>query len=116
MRKTATSYRVIALGEAVGADGANSGGGPGNQYKTFIRLIGPNHLPEALFPRSGIILRCTANAMRKPLERNGAMRRDLAWVTNTVTLIYGERDAILVDTFLSGQHSKEPVDWVVESG
>src|SRR6266481_9514846 len=41
---------------------------------------------------------------------------DLAWVTNTVTLIYGERDAVLVDTFLSVQHSKELVDWVAESG
>src|SRR3984893_18100477 len=40
----------------------------------------------------------------------------LAWVTNTVTLIYGERDAILVDTFLSEQHSKELLDWVAESG
>jgi len=27
----------------------------------------------------------------------------LAWVTNTVTLIYGERDAVLVDTFLFEQ-------------
>lgn len=41
---------------------------------------------------------------------------DLARVTNTVTLIYGQRDAILVDTFLSVQHSEELVDWVVESG
>jgi glyoxylase-like metal-dependent hydrolase (beta-lactamase superfamily II) len=40
---------------------------------------------------------------------------DLAWVTNTVTLIYGERDAVLVDTFLSMQHSKELLDWVAES-
>jgi glyoxylase-like metal-dependent hydrolase (beta-lactamase superfamily II) len=39
----------------------------------------------------------------------------LAWVTNTVTLIHGERDAVLVDTFLSAQHSKELLDWVVES-
>ena len=31
-------------------------------------------------------------------------KEDLAWVTNTVTLIYGERDAILVDTFLFEQH------------
>ena len=31
-------------------------------------------------------------------------KEDLAWVTNTVTLIYGERDAVLVDTFLSVQH------------
>ena len=43
-------------------------------------------------------------------------KEDLAWVTNTVTLIYGQRDAVLVDTFLSEQHSKELVDWVVESG
>jgi glyoxylase-like metal-dependent hydrolase (beta-lactamase superfamily II) len=43
-------------------------------------------------------------------------KEDLAWVTNTVTLIYGGRDAVLVDTFLSEQHSKELVDWVVASG
>ena len=41
---------------------------------------------------------------------------NLAWVTNTVTLIYGERDAVLVDTFLSVQHSKELTDWVAECG
>jgi glyoxylase-like metal-dependent hydrolase (beta-lactamase superfamily II) len=45
-----------------------------------------------------------------------AGKENLAWVTNTVTLIYGERDAILVDTFLSVQHSKELLDWVAESG
>jgi glyoxylase-like metal-dependent hydrolase (beta-lactamase superfamily II) len=43
-------------------------------------------------------------------------KEDLAWVTNTVTLIFGERDAVLVDTFLSVQHSTELVDWLVESG
>lgn len=43
-------------------------------------------------------------------------KEDLAWVTNTVTLICGERDAVLVDTFLSIQHSKELADWVASSG
>jgi glyoxylase-like metal-dependent hydrolase (beta-lactamase superfamily II) len=43
-------------------------------------------------------------------------KEDLAWVTNTVTLLYGDCDAVLVDTFLSVQHSKELVDWVAESG
>ena len=43
-------------------------------------------------------------------------KEDLAWVTGTVTLIYGERDTVLVDTFLTEQHSRELVDWVVESG
>ncbi|HYS06028.1 MAG TPA: MBL fold metallo-hydrolase [Candidatus Dormibacteraeota bacterium] len=45
-----------------------------------------------------------------------AGKEHLAWVTNTVTLIHGERDAVLVDTFLSAQHSKELLDWVVETG
>ncbi|WP_038966948.1 MBL fold metallo-hydrolase [Bradyrhizobium diazoefficiens] len=40
----------------------------------------------------------------------------LAWVTNTVTLISGERDAVLVDTFLFERQCEELVDWVVESG
>lgn len=43
-------------------------------------------------------------------------KEDLAWVTNTVTLIYGQQDAVLVDTFLSVQHSAELVNWVAESG
>src|SRR5260370_36080279 len=43
-------------------------------------------------------------------------KEDLLWVTGSVTLIYGQRDAVLVDTFLSEQHAKELADWVVESG
>ena len=45
-----------------------------------------------------------------------AGKEHLAWVTNTVTLIHDGRDAVLVDTFLSAQHSSELVDWVVGSG
>ena len=45
-----------------------------------------------------------------------AGKEHLAWVTNTVTLVHGERDAVLVDTFLSEQQSRELADWVVESG
>ena len=45
-----------------------------------------------------------------------AGREHLAWVTNTATLIHGERDAVLVDTFLSEHQSKELLDWVVASG
>jgi glyoxylase-like metal-dependent hydrolase (beta-lactamase superfamily II) len=43
-------------------------------------------------------------------------KETLAWVTNTVTLIYGAREAVLVDTFLFVQHSAELIDWVAESG
>ena len=45
-----------------------------------------------------------------------AGKEHLAWVTNTVTLIQGQRDAVLVDTFLLAQDSRELVDWVVASG
>jgi glyoxylase-like metal-dependent hydrolase (beta-lactamase superfamily II) len=43
-------------------------------------------------------------------------KEHLAWVTNTVTLIHGKRDAVLVDTLLSEQQSRELLDWVVASG
>jgi len=43
-------------------------------------------------------------------------KEDLAWVTNTVTLIYGEKDAVLVDTFLSEEQSKELLQWISETG
>ena len=45
-----------------------------------------------------------------------AGKEHLAWVASTVTLVHGERDAVLVDTFRLEQHSTELVDWVVDSG
>ena len=41
---------------------------------------------------------------------------DRMWVANAATLIQGERDAVLVDTFLTAEHAKKLVDWVVASG
>lgn len=38
------------------------------------------------------------------------------WVANTVTLICGDRDAVLVDTFLSADHARELADWIAASG
>ncbi len=40
----------------------------------------------------------------------------LAWVANSSTLICGERDAVLVDTFLTIEQSGRLVDWVAASG
>src|SRR2546423_541354 len=40
----------------------------------------------------------------------------LNWVANTVVLIYGDRDAVLVDTFLSADHTRELADWILASG
>src|ERR1700744_6411880 len=40
----------------------------------------------------------------------------LMWVANSSTLIYGKRDAVLVDTFLTVEQSQTLLDWVVASG
>ncbi|MBW8724851.1 MAG: MBL fold metallo-hydrolase [Inquilinus limosus] len=40
----------------------------------------------------------------------------LAWVANSSVLIQGERDAVLVDTFLTAAQSQILLDWVVASG
>ena len=40
----------------------------------------------------------------------------LAWVANTVTLIWGERDALLVDTFLSDAQTTELANWIEAKG
>jgi glyoxylase-like metal-dependent hydrolase (beta-lactamase superfamily II) len=40
----------------------------------------------------------------------------LMWVANSSTLISGERDAVLVDTFLTAAQSQTLVEWVVASG
>jgi len=41
---------------------------------------------------------------------------DLKWVANTTTLIYGEQEALLVDTFLSDAQSAELADWIADTG
>jgi len=43
-------------------------------------------------------------------------KESLMWVANSATLIYGERDATLVDTFLTTEQSRTLLDWVVASG
>jgi glyoxylase-like metal-dependent hydrolase (beta-lactamase superfamily II) len=43
-------------------------------------------------------------------------REELMWVANSSTFIYGERDAILVDTFLTTEQSKTLLDWVIARG
>lgn len=56
------------------------------------------------------------------IKRSGLTRdlpdgkEDLAWVANSSTLIFGERDAVLVDTFLTADQSQTLLNWVVASG
>lgn len=37
-------------------------------------------------------------------------KEQLAWVANSVTLIHGEHDAVLVDTFLTTEQSRKLLD------
>ena len=43
-------------------------------------------------------------------------KESLAWVANSATLIYGERDAVLVDTFLTIEQNKGLADEIAASG
>lgn len=43
-------------------------------------------------------------------------KEQLMWVSNSSTLIYGERDAVLVDTFLTIEQSQALLNWVISSG
>jgi hypothetical protein len=45
-----------------------------------------------------------------------AGKEELMWVVNSSTLIHGERDALLVDTFLTREQSQTLLNWVVASG
>jgi glyoxylase-like metal-dependent hydrolase (beta-lactamase superfamily II) len=67
---------------------------------------------------SGAPLKWETFITRRPsLSRDTPAGRDeLKWVPNTATLIYGERDAVLVDTFLTIDASKELADWIAAKG
>jgi glyoxylase-like metal-dependent hydrolase (beta-lactamase superfamily II) len=43
-------------------------------------------------------------------------KEDLTWVANTVTLLWGEHDAVLVDTLLSDAQNGELADWIETKG
>ena len=45
-----------------------------------------------------------------------AGKEELMWVANSSTLIHGERDAVLVDTFLTTEQSQTLLNWVIASG
>jgi glyoxylase-like metal-dependent hydrolase (beta-lactamase superfamily II) len=55
---------------------------------------------------------------RRPSATQGTPpgKDELKWVANTVTLICGEHDALLVDTFLSEAQTAELADWIAKSG
>lgn len=46
----------------------------------------------------------------------GGGNEDLRWVANSATLIYGDRDAVLVDTFTTVEQNARLVEWVAAHG
>ncbi|MCV9945095.1 MBL fold metallo-hydrolase [Rhizobium sp. WYCCWR 11279] len=59
----------------------------------------------------------TLNIKRPGLSRDVPPgHEELMWVANSSTLIYGERDAVLVDTFLTTEQTQTLSDWVAASG
>jgi glyoxylase-like metal-dependent hydrolase (beta-lactamase superfamily II) len=65
-------------------------------------------------PRVTTELRYATHYVRRPVVTRDLPYgpEDLRWVTNTVTLIYGERDAVLVDTFTTIEQNTDLVEWV----
>jgi glyoxylase-like metal-dependent hydrolase (beta-lactamase superfamily II) len=63
-------------------------------------------------------LKCDVFTSKRPgLSRDlPPGKEELMWVANSSTLIYGERDAVLVDTFLTIDQSQALLNWVVASG
>ncbi|KAH7078415.1 putative metallo-beta-lactamase domain protein [Paraphoma chrysanthemicola] len=54
---------------------------------------------------------------RPSATRNGPPGHDhLKWVSTSSTLIFGDKDAILVDAQLTNEAAKELLDWVVAAG
>jgi glyoxylase-like metal-dependent hydrolase (beta-lactamase superfamily II) len=67
---------------------------------------------------TGTVLHWSVLTVKRP-----GLSRDLppgqekwTWVANSSTLVSGERDAVLVDTFLTIEQSQALLDWVIASG
>jgi glyoxylase-like metal-dependent hydrolase (beta-lactamase superfamily II) len=74
--------------------------------------------PMSLVNDTGTVLHWNVLTAKRP-----GLSRDLppgqekwTWVANSSTLISGERDAVLVDTFLTTEQSRTLLDWVLASG
>jgi glyoxylase-like metal-dependent hydrolase (beta-lactamase superfamily II) len=60
---------------------------------------------------------CVFTATRPGFARHISPGHEfLTWVSNSATVIYGERDAVLVDTFLTRDHSAKLGDEIAATG
>jgi glyoxylase-like metal-dependent hydrolase (beta-lactamase superfamily II) len=72
---------------------------------------------DAIEKNDGILKWAVFTSKRPGLSRDlPPGKEDLLWVSNSSTLIYGERNAVLVDTFLTIDQSQALLNWVIASG
>ena len=82
-----------------------------------IRTFPPGVTLDAIDRNNGSLKWDVFTSKRPGLSRDlPPGKEELMWVANSSTLIYGERDAVLVDTFLTIDQSQALLNWVVASG
>ena len=82
-----------------------------------IRTFPPGVTLDAIDRNNGSLKWDVFTSKRPGLSRDlPPGKEELMWVANSSTLIYGERDAVLVDTFLTIDQSQALQNWVVASG
>jgi glyoxylase-like metal-dependent hydrolase (beta-lactamase superfamily II) len=84
----------------------------------LMSLVMSTMLPGIAMARSDSKLKYKVfSATRPGLNRDlPPGKESLSWVANSATLIYGERDAVLVDTFLTVEHNQGLADAIAASG
>lgn len=82
---------------------------PGVAAKSDMTMTDASDAPKLQWE---LLIRKRASATRGvPAGSEG-----LNWVANTVTLLWGEHEAVLVDTFLSDAQTTEIADWIESKG
>src|SRR5580658_7129947 len=76
-------------------------------------MTGKNKAGTAGIPLSWDVLVTKRNGVTRDLPPG---QEQWAWVPASSTLIYGQRDAVLVDAFLTVEQANVLVEWVVASG
>jgi glyoxylase-like metal-dependent hydrolase (beta-lactamase superfamily II) len=80
-------------------------------------LVTQSSAGDGIVPISSAAEDCEAGTrLSDTVERTPPSKDELKWVANATTLIHGERDALLVDTFLSAARTAKLADWIAASG
>jgi Metallo-beta-lactamase superfamily len=120
---------VSGLNATAAATGALGGGGASYPARGMKRRDMMKLMSLVMLPMTRGLAMASSDGNKAPLRykvltatRPGLNRdmppgkESLAWVANSATLIYGEQDALLVDTFLTVEQSNGLANAIVASG